>query len=268
MNRLCPTLFALCASLAFADTAARPDADIARDAREHPAQIIEFLAIRPGNTVLDLFAGGGYYSELLGVAVGPEGSVIMHNNAAYLQFAGKALEERVHSGRLTPNVRRLDAELGTLGIPAGSVDVVLMVMTYHDLYYKTDGWDIDPAAFFAELRTLLKPGGTLGIIDHAAKPDSGTSVAQNLHRIDEAFARHDIESRGFKLTGTLDILQNPADDRTINVFILRFAATRTGSFTATSCSSRRVLRLAIRVSRSKLPGTSFALPGEPACSSS
>jgi predicted methyltransferase len=180
--------------------------------------VLDFIGIQPGMTVLDLFAGGGYFSEMLGHTVGETGHVIMHNNAAYLQFAGKALEERAASGRMTPNVRRLDAEIGELGIAPGSVDVVLIVMSYHDLYVKSDDWDIDPNTFFAEIRTVLKPDGVLAIVDHAAQEGSGSSAAQQLHRIDEAFAESDIESHGFELTGKLDVLRNATDDHTINVF--------------------------------------------------
>jgi len=196
----------------------RSDADIERDAREHPLEMLEFIGARPGLVVLDLFAGGGYYSELLGHIVGSHGKVYLHNNAAYLGFAGKALEERLATGRLGTNVVRLDAEIGQLGIAPASVDVVMIVMSYHDLYYHSSDWSIDPAVFFDEISTLLKPGGVLAITDHSAIAGSGESAAQELHRIDEGFARADIESRGFRFDGALEILRNPDDDRTVNVF--------------------------------------------------
>lgn len=200
------------------EAAPRSDADIARDANDHPQAVLAFFGVAPGMTVLDLFAGGGYYSQLLGDAVGESGRVIMHNNAAYIGFVGKALDERIASGNLSANVARHDAEIGALGIEPGTVDMVLMVMTYHDLYFKTDGWSMDPDAFFAEIRTLLKPGGVLAIIDHAAADGSRTRDAQDLHRIEEAFARADIEAHGFRFTGMLDVLRNPADDHTLSVF--------------------------------------------------
>jgi len=64
----------------------------------------------------------------------------------------------------------------------------------------------------------VKPGGTLAIIDHSAIAGTASSAAQTLHRIDAAFARSDIESRGFKFTGSLDVLHNAKDDRTKTVF--------------------------------------------------
>jgi predicted methyltransferase len=195
----------------------RSAADVERDARDHPGDLLHFFGLAPGMTVLDLFAGGGYYSALLGNIVGEHGRVYMHNNAAYLGFAGKSLDERLAAGPL-PNVVRLDAEIGALGIADASVDLVLMVMTYHDLYFTADDWSIDPAAFFAEVRAMLKPGGILAIVDHAAAPGSPVSTAQSLHRIDESFARADIVARGFTYTGSLDVLRNSADDHTLSVF--------------------------------------------------
>ena len=191
--------------------------DRARDERDHAVDVLTFFGIAPGMVIADIFAAGGYYSELLGRIVGPTGKVYLYNNAGYAKFGAKALAARVDSGRLQ-NVSVIQKEVGQIGIPAGSVDVVLMSMSYHDLYFKDDGWSVDPAALFTEVHAMLKPGGELAIIDHAAKAGTGSSAAQELHRIDEAFARKDIESRGFKFVGSLDVLHNSADDRTKVVF--------------------------------------------------
>jgi predicted methyltransferase len=113
---------------------------------------------------------------------------------------------------------RLDAEIGALGIADGSVDLVLLVISYHDLYYTSEDWSVDPALFFGEVSAMLKAGGVLAVVDHAASPGTGPSAAQQLHRIDAAFAKQDIESRGFRLTGSFDLLRNPADDHSKSVF--------------------------------------------------
>src|SRR5262245_65414855 len=93
-----------------------------------------------------------------------------------------------------------------------------MSMSYHDAYFKTEGWSVDPAALLSDVNSMLKKGGTLAIIDHVAAPGSGSSGAQELHRIDESFARKDIESHGCKFVGSLDVLRNNADDHTKVVF--------------------------------------------------
>ncbi len=199
------------------DDPTRTEADRARDERDHSVAVLKFFGIAPGMTVVDLFAGGGYYSEVIGRIVGAEGKVYLHNNAAYQTFIGDALTERVKGGRLQ-NVVKLDAEIGQLGVAPASVDLVLMSMSYHDLYFKSDDWAVDPAALFAEVHAMLKPGGVLAIIDHVANAGTGSSAAQTLHRIDETFAQSDIESRGFTFTGSSAVLRNPADDHSKTVF--------------------------------------------------
>jgi predicted methyltransferase len=60
----------------------RPEADRARDAARKPAEVLAFFGFAPGNKLLDLFAGGGYYTEILSHLVGPKGHVTAHNNKA------------------------------------------------------------------------------------------------------------------------------------------------------------------------------------------
>ncbi|MCZ6855557.1 MAG: methyltransferase domain-containing protein, partial [Gammaproteobacteria bacterium] len=178
---------------------------------------LDHFGITAGQTVLDLFGGGGYYSEIASYVVGADGKVYLHNNQAYLGFAEKALEERLKDDRLS-GVIRYDKEVDAIDLEENSIDLVLMVMTYHDLYYKTDGWDIDPDNFFAMLHRVLKPGGVLGIVDHVGATGSGSNAAQAVHRIDPAFAREDIEAHGFRFAGELDALKNPNDKLDVSVF--------------------------------------------------
>lgn len=196
---------------------ARGAEDRERDARSHPAEVLRFFGLTPGMRVADVFGGGGYYSEIIAQVVGPAGGVILHNNSAYASFADKQLAERF-AFRRYPNIHRLTAEIGELGIEDASVDMVIMIMAYHDIYWTAEDWSIDPVSFFGEIRAMLKPGGVLGIVDHAALPGTGKSAAQTLHRIDEAFAKTDIESRGFTFTGSLNVLRNAQDDRAKSVF--------------------------------------------------
>ena len=213
----------------------RPPADRERDARDHPVEVLRFFGVAPGMTVVDMFGGGGYWSELIGTIVGATGKVYLYNNAAYLQYAGDALKERTASGRLV-NVVPLNAEVGHLGIKPASVDMVLLVMSYHDVYFKSEDWAVTPEALFADINAMLKPGGILAIVDHVAAAGSGSSAAQKLHRIDESFARTDIESRGFKFTGSLDVLRNPPTTTRRACLIPRSRATPTNSSLDSSSS--------------------------------
>ena len=199
---------------------ARPDSDRDRDAQRKPAAVLEFLGIVPGMTVLDMFTGGGYYAEIISGVVGEEGKVIAQSNQAYLGFVGDAFKERFDSGRLA-NVEVLMAENNELSLEADSLDAVMLVLSFHDLYHSDpeNGWPrIDGPAFLAELMKGLKPGGIVAIIDHYAEAGAPAETGDTLHRIDPAIVVADMEAAGFVLDGQSDLLRNPNDDLTRIVF--------------------------------------------------
>lgn len=224
MHRLNALLLCLSATFVHAgaveDALSHPDrsaADRDRDERSKPAQVLSFAGVAAGMTAWDIFAAGGYYSEILARVVGPQGKVLLHNNETYLGFVGNAIDERLANERL-PNALALISDVETTGLETDSVDFAIMVMVYHDLYWKREGWDRDPKQFLASLHRVIKPGGTLLIIDHAATAGSGTSSTQESHRIDPEFAKTDLASAGFVFEAALDVLSNPDDDRSVNVF--------------------------------------------------
>jgi predicted methyltransferase len=198
----------------------RDPADLERDSRDHPAVTLGLLGLTRGMRVFDAFAGGGYYAEIAARVVGESGRVTLYNNRAYLEFAGKALDARL-AARPFPQLVRLDRELEDVDLD-GSVDVALLVMAYHDAYWKPkpeEGeWTVTRDPLMATVQRALRPGGRLLVIDHSALADTGSSAAQTLHRIDEVFARADFERAGFRLVASSDALRNPADDRQRSVF--------------------------------------------------
>lgn len=194
--------------------------DYERDAGRRPAVVLEFFGVRPGQTVLELFSGGGYYTELLSRVVGPDGKVIAQTNEAYVGFAGEEFVDRHADGRLG-NVDILMAENNELEIDAASIDVVTIVLGYHDLYYAAPerGWPkFDVKKLLAELYQGLKPGGVLGIVDHMAEPGSPRETGGTVHRIDAAAVIEDLEAAGFVLDATSGALRNPDDDYSMSVF--------------------------------------------------
>lgn len=202
------------------DNPNRTAADRERDARDNPAEILALLNLSSGDAVADLFGGGGYYAELLAGVVGEGGSVVLQNNRGYAKWVDAYLQERYVDNTVLP-ILVLMSESDELGLSPGSLDAAIMVMTYHDLYYLNPERGFprtDVEQFFAQVSVALKPAGKLLIIDHSAPEGSGQSLTQEIHRIDPAFAKQDIESRGFSLTATSDVLSNPDDPRKDNVF--------------------------------------------------
>lgn len=199
---------------------ARATDDREQDAGRKPAEVLHFLGIKPGMRVLDLFAGGGYYTELLSYVVAPKGSVIAHTNSAYLGFVGERFNARLENNRL-PNVEVLIAENNELELPAGELDAVLMILSYHDIYYvnPADGWTkIDGPRLLAELYQALKPGGVLGIVDHHAETGAPRETGGTVHRIDPGIVIAEVEAAGFTFEEKSEILRNMDDDYTRNVF--------------------------------------------------
>ncbi len=197
--------------------------------------MLEFFGIDRGMDVLDMFSGGGYYTEIVAYVVGPEGSVDAHSNSAYAEFVGAEVETRYADDRLA-NVRPLMAENNELDLAPGSYDAILMVLAYHDIYYVApeDGWPrIDGPALVSEFYEGLRPGGVLGVVDHYAAAGSPPETGNTLHRIDPDIVIAELESAGFVLDGQSDILRNMDDDHRLNMaapevrgrtdrFVLRF----------------------------------------------
>ncbi len=202
------------------DNPLRPEADKSRDAARKPAEVLEFIGIAPGMTVLDMFTGGGWYSEIIAHVVGPGGQVYAHSNEAYKNFVGDALEERFADGRV-PQVSILMAENNTLALEENSLDAVMMGLSFHDMYHEDveNGWPLlDGVAFLAELKKGLKPGGIVGIIDHRAAAGAPPETGDSLHRIDPALVIANMEAAGFVFEAESDLLANPDDDLTKTVF--------------------------------------------------
>jgi predicted methyltransferase len=200
----------------------RTSADQERDRLDHPAEVLRLAGIKPGMHVADFMAADGYYSELLSYIVGPRGKVLLINNPSFDRWSNNAWESRIAHNRL-PNVEHETVDLNNPqqldgSLPNGSLDAVLLVKVYHDLYWvDTEGknnWPkFDTGVVLDKIAHSLKHNGILLIVDHSAKAGTGSGAASSLHRIDEAYARKDWESRGFKLVVKSDILRQPADAR-------------------------------------------------------
>ncbi len=201
----------------------RPEADKTRDADRKPGDVLAFFAMEPGMMVLETFAGGGYYTELLSRIVGPEGKVFSHNNQASLAFLGDELTIRFADNRL-PNAEPFLAEANDIAMAENSIDLALNILNYHDIYWvpsEESGYvwpTIDAQTFLGRLYSALKPGGILGIIDHSAVAGSSSDSGTTVHRIDEQIVIQQVLASGFELVESAGFLRNPDDDRSLNVF--------------------------------------------------
>ena len=193
----------------------RPADDKQLDAGRRPEQILAFFGIGPGMKVADLWAAGGYTTELLARTVGPSGKVYSQNGPFPPAFkkgeeAWKARLKEPGLSNVVELQKPFDHPDDILPVPPGSLDAVIIDMNYHDMV----GRGYDRARINAAVFKALKPGGVYGVIDNSAAPGSGARDANTLHRIDETFEIKEIKQTGFKLVAVSAALRNPKDDRT------------------------------------------------------
>jgi predicted methyltransferase len=215
-------LFVGVAAAAPADLAAavadphRPDGDRARDAARRPAEVLAFAGLKPGDKVLELLPGHGYFTRVISVAVGPAGHVYTTAPSANPE-TGKPVDPNPVAG--DPAYGNVTGVAMALGKPLTSpepVDLIFTAQNYHDLHLSR--FKLDVVAMDKDFFAALKPGGVLIIEDHAAEPGSGLRDPDRLHRIDEAVVKQEVLSAGFVLDGESDVLRNPADTHTLIVF--------------------------------------------------
>ncbi len=186
----------------------RPAADRARDQARKPAEIVRFAGIEPGDVVAEIAPGGGYFTRILAVSVGPEG----HIYAMMPQFMAErpgGLDAINEIADFYGNVTVMVVDFADFELEE-PVDLVWTTENYHDL---ANG---DIAAVNQSVFKALKPGGTYFVEDHSA-PGMGLSVTSTLHRIDPVAVVDGVIEAGFVLEAELDILSNPDDPHDVSV---------------------------------------------------
>ena len=201
-----------------------------RDQLSKPQAVIPLLDLETGDRVVDIFAGGGYYTELLAAVVGAEGEAILHNNSGFEQWGVNGLTDRFASGRDPGNIVRHTRSGINLDLEANSLDGALIIMAYHDLYvvpkryngeeYVPVGNPANTEYFLQQVFDALKPGGRFVVVDHSGDATMEHDVVADLHRIKEEFTRIEVEAAGFNFVDSTDALRNPEDDRSMIVFDL------------------------------------------------
>lgn len=187
----------------------RPDEDRKLDAGRRPAELLAFLAVAPGQRIVEIGSYQGYMAELLGRAVAPTGKVYAQDPAQFSKFTSKVWEERRHNPAMKNIVhveRPFDAPVP---LDAKDLDAVVCGLFYHDMVWMK----IDRAKMNGSILRALKPGGVYFIYDHSAREGTGTNDAKTLHRIEEKAVRSEVESAGFKLAATASFLRHPEDKR-------------------------------------------------------
>jgi predicted methyltransferase len=198
---------------AISDPARKDDA--ADDALRQIAAVMTFTQVKPGQEVLELIPGEGYWTRVFSGIVGPKGHVYTVWPDPYQGFVGDSYakwQKLVATPQYT-NVSLLRQAAADLKVPA-SVDLVFTAQNYHDYHDKFMG-PVDMAAFDKKVFDALKPGGLFVVVDNVAPAGSGFSSTDTTHRIDPEAVKQEVESAGFVFDGASDALKNPADTHTL-----------------------------------------------------
>ena len=190
----------------------------ADDAVRHPAELVALADIRPGERVLDLIPGGGYWTRIFSKMVGPSGRVYAVWPQAYANHAAGNVRD-MQALSASPgyrNVITLVEPSVQLSTPE-PLDVIWTAQNYHDYNDKFMG-DPGPPSLAKAAARLLKTGGLFIVIDHAAIKGHGMADTDTLHRIDEDTVIQQVSAAGFRLVGESNVLRNPKDPHSMAVF--------------------------------------------------
>lgn len=188
------------------------------DERRKPRPLIALSGVKPGDRVLDLIPGDGYWTRIFSRIVGPGGKVYAVWPQNYARYSvGKVQNMKGLSA--SPdwrNVETMVQESTTLSAPE-PLDLVWTSQNYHDYPDEFMG-HTEPAILNRAVFAMLKPGGVYMVIDHEAAAGRGMEDTEKLHRIDPATVRAQVEAAGFRFEGSSEVLDNPADPLNIPVF--------------------------------------------------
>lgn len=178
----------------------------ARDRYRHPAQTLTFFGVRPGQKLVEFSPGGGWYTEILARIPGPKGSyTALVGSPRGAEAATKLLADKGLKG----TVATIDGATGATTIAPGSQDVILTFRNVHNLVMNQN-----PALagnVFKSWFTMLKPGGTLGVVDHRLPEARDTADEKKSGYLKRSTIVALATAAGFRLAGESEINANPSD---------------------------------------------------------
>jgi predicted methyltransferase len=197
----------------------RADADSARDRHRHPKETLEFFGFRPDMTVVEIWPASGWYTDIVAPALREEGKLYGAQYGDDPPFEYQRGEMATLEGKLesAPEIygdvtlTSLDFAEGTRIAPDGSADLVVTFRNVHNWFDEGYGPPNAAEIAFEKMYAALKPGGTLGVVDHRW-PDPATEdpAAANGYVSEDRVIRL-AEAAGFELAGRSDVNGNPRD---------------------------------------------------------
>ncbi|MCI4590267.1 methyltransferase [Sphingobium sp. BYY-5] len=182
----------------------RTPANTVRDTYRHPAGTLAFFGVTPGQTVVEYAPSGGWYTEILAPLLREHGTFYA------LQPTGRYLDAYRNFLAAKPDVydkvKLVAYPEETASIPANSVDTVLTFRNVHNMVMAGT-----EAATFKAFFDMLKPGGTLGVVDHRLPESRDTALEKSSGYLKVSTIRRIAEAAGFEYVGASEVNANPKD---------------------------------------------------------
>jgi predicted methyltransferase len=192
----------------------RTPANIARDRYRHPQDTLAFFGVRPSDTVVEIWPGGGWYTEILAPYAGRGGGTYYAVGLNDAQLAGvrrmMGADPALYGHIRTAVFPAFEA--GAQRVPDGAADIVLTFRNVHNwrMGYQRQGVDYSAEAF-AQMYRMLRPGGTLGVVDHRLPESASDERERSRGYIKVSTVRRLAEAAGFRFAGASEINANPRD---------------------------------------------------------
>ena len=186
----------------------RTPANVARDRYRHPAETLTFFGLKPNQTVVEIWPSGGWYTEILAPYLAARGSYV----AAVPNDKGKAGVAKLQAAHPAPYAKvrftTFPAAAGQPVVPNGTADLVLTFRNVHNWRF---GATDQTQAAFDQMFAMLKPGGTLGLVEHHL-PENQAGVAEAESGYMKRSSVIAFATRaGFRLAGESAVNANPKD---------------------------------------------------------
>ena len=188
----------------------RSPANVARDRYRHPVETLAFFGVRPGDTVVEIWPGGGWYAEILAPYLAQGGGIYIAA-AAERGLTGVrklvAAQRAAYGGVRTAAFPVLAA--GGSPVAPGSADVVLTFRNVHNWMMGDKPFE---AQAFAQMYAMLKPGGTLGVVEHRLPENADAEREKKSGYVKVSTVRRLAEAAGFRMVAMSEINANPLDN--------------------------------------------------------
>jgi predicted methyltransferase len=184
----------------------RSEANRARDKYRHPIETLSFFGVRDDMTVVELWPGNGWYTEVLAPLLKDKGKLVVTNTANGKKYAEMLAARPDLYGKVEVRIVAPPTDIN-FG-PDGTADLVVTFRNIH-------GWvpnNYDDKVFSAAYR-VLKPGGVFGVVEHRAKPGADPAELKDTGYVPEDFVIKRVEQAGFKLAGKSEVNANPKDTK-------------------------------------------------------